>query len=262
MSKNESLSGMDINVSNVGYIENNTLEKTNKPKNKKTLKRFFKVLVVLVSVYIAIAVVERIVMATFGYTYMESVLEERYNEEFEYVGRAGYGDYEFNCASFPNEEILLNIDTKNNSFWNDDKWYDNYPNIKYDKQAEEALLKIVEEAFGKGAQVEINLYNEFKIPGDCAKKCKTLNDFMRYGLKYADIKILVVSPVSKKEKDTQEFLSLLKNNDYNIGYFNLYYFESKIRDYSNDRNITSIYSESIYNEFVSINDNFEIDEII
>lgn len=252
---------LDISVNSLSSDSGESYRRLNQTKKKKnTAKRIIKVILMLFAMYSAISIAERIIIYCYGDVYMKNVLEERYNDTFEYIGHVGYGDYGFKCGSMPEEEILVKVYTKNYSFWNDKQWEDNYLNLKYDAQAEDELLRIVEQAFGEGAIVDINCYKELKVPGYSSIKCTSLTDFMRYGLRYGNIDIIVVCPLSEKDEKLEHFLSILEERDYNIGHFFFYVYESEIGDFSNDVQPDAIYINAAYHDFISIDENFEIKE--
>lgn len=237
--------------------QNNSVSKTKKTR-KKIIKRIFMLALIVIFICIGASIFNRLLIRAVGATYMEVVLSERYNERFSYAGENDFDEYVFTCERFPDEEILLSVDTEDYNFWKHEKWYDNYLSVKYNKQAHEALCEVVEDVYGEDAKVDINAQRKDIIYSKYTVECDSFEYYMRNYLKYSYVKILVVCPQSAKEENLQSFISKLEKKDYFLNDFGLYYYDFKIRDYRNDVDSGQIYTEAIEREHITIDSNYKI----
>lgn len=224
---------------------------------KRKIKLFFKIVAICLSFYIISSIGETIIVAYWGDIYIEKVLEERYGEKFEYTGHAGLADYSLKCESL-SEEIYLYINSSKYGFWNADEWEDDYLSFKYHEQAEAELLKFAVDAFGEGTKIEII---PDKNPGDIAKQCDSFDFYMENLLEHSVVKVLTINPDFENTENIKKFVLKLKEHNYYLFMFHVFWFDLVELDFNNYKYPSEIYSDSIHQDTIVLNEDFSVKKI-
>lgn len=232
-----------------------------KTKRRKLIfKQIKRVFCIVVLIFVSVNVIDSFFKRTYGVAYMESELSKKYNDVFEYTGP---GDsvwshstisYTFKAEKLPDEKIRLLVN-KRYLFLDHKKWSDDYLSIKYLEESENEIKKLLYPVYG---DIQIKI-----LPGVVSaehnKGDMSFDEYIKRCLRNSSVTLIVTSSMETKEKDANEVVEILKNNDILLNIIKIYYVEEPIEDALIERN--NISSSSIGSGYIFIHNDLNLDEI-
>ncbi len=160
------------------------------------------------------------------------ILNEAYNDEFELIEETWYRngssdidfsapkryEYTFKAKNIANEIITVIIDEED--LKTPEKWQTDYLPLKYNSQAEEKLTQLLQPIYN-----DVQVYIE---PQCTTLKNMTFEEYFCNYLSDSNISVISTNPHENKNSDSENMLTVLKENNITIDHIFIYYTDNKM----------------------------------